>query len=204
MSTKGEKQTMKIAKTVFSKTMWMARGTATMMGLAVILAVVLGVATTALGANGKPFLLGKPNVANAVSKLIKKGPGPALDLRVGSGPPLRVNSSAKIANLNADRVDGKDSTHLGVNGLERVLAQSAFNSDSPKIVTAVCPVGKVVVGTGANVAGGKSGAPPNAETNVVIDDIDPEVNTVQVWAYEEGPIGDNWGVDATAICATAP
>jgi hypothetical protein len=35
------------------------RATVFLVGLAVILAVVLGVATSALGANGNPFLLGK-------------------------------------------------------------------------------------------------------------------------------------------------
>jgi hypothetical protein len=95
-----------------------------LVGLSVILAVVMGVASMALAANGKPFLLGRTNVATAVSTLVKKGAGPALDLRVGSGPPLRVNSSAPVANLNADKVDGQDASSLapvGAFGAERVI-----------------------------------------------------------------------------------
>lgn len=37
-----------------------------------------------------------------------------MNLRVGSGPPLAVNSSEKVAGLNADQIDGKDeSAFLG-------------------------------------------------------------------------------------------
>lgn len=96
-----------------SKVMWVGRATVFLVGLAVILALVFGVATTALGANGNPFLLGKKNVASAISTLVKQGPGPALKLQVGAGqPPLAVNSPTKVANLNADAVDGLDSTAL--------------------------------------------------------------------------------------------
>jgi hypothetical protein len=59
-------------------------------------------------ADGKPFLLGRRNVAETVSALAKRGVGPALRLLVDSGPPLEVNSQGKVANLNADKVDGKD------------------------------------------------------------------------------------------------
>jgi hypothetical protein len=93
------------------KVMWVGRATVFLVGLAVILALVFGVASTAFGANGKPFLLGKKNVASAISTLVKQGPGPALNLVVRAGqPPLKVNSSGKVANLNADKLDGLDST----------------------------------------------------------------------------------------------
>ena len=56
-----------------SKVMWMGRTTVFLVGLAVILALIFGVATTAMGANGNPFLLGKKNVASAISTLVKRG-----------------------------------------------------------------------------------------------------------------------------------
>jgi hypothetical protein len=94
-----------------SKVMWVGRATVFLVGLAVILALVFGVATTALGANGQPFFLGKRNVASAISTLVKQGAGPALRLQVGAGqPPLAVDSSGKVANLNADQLDGKSDT----------------------------------------------------------------------------------------------
>jgi hypothetical protein len=83
-------------------------------GLALVLALVFGVTTTALSATGGNFLLGKRNVADAVSTLIKQGPGPALRLVVEDNqPPMRVNASAgKATNLNADKVDGQDAEAL--------------------------------------------------------------------------------------------
>ena len=90
------------------KVMWVGRATVFSVGLAVILAVVFGAASTALGANGAPFLLGKQNFASQVSKLVKRGDGPALSLQVQDGqPPMKTNSSGKVANLNADQLDGK-------------------------------------------------------------------------------------------------
>ena len=79
-------------------------------GLALVMALVLGVATMAFGANGDFFKVGRDNFASAVSTLTKGGAGPALRLEVGSGAPLAVNSSAKVAKLNADKVDGLDSS----------------------------------------------------------------------------------------------
>lgn len=104
------------------KVMWVWRATVFLVGLSVILALLFGVATTAMGANGSPFLLGKKNVETAISTLVNKGPGPALNLVVGANqPPMKVNSSAKVANLNADGLDGKDSTQFvqGTGSVER-------------------------------------------------------------------------------------
>lgn len=96
-----------------SKVMWVGKVTVFLVGLAVILALVVGVASTALGANGDFFKVGKTNFASAVSTLSKSGAGPALSLKVDSGAPLAVNSSNKVANLNADKLDGTDSRTFG-------------------------------------------------------------------------------------------
>jgi hypothetical protein len=103
-----------MVSSLVGKVMWLGRATIFLVGLAVILALVLGVASRALGADGKPFLLGTINKATKVSTLIKGGVGPALELRVSSSndPPLRVNSTAKVDNLNADLLDGKDVSAL--------------------------------------------------------------------------------------------
>jgi hypothetical protein len=95
-------------KAIFSKVMWLGKATTFTVGLAVILALTVGFATTVLAANGNPFVLGKSNTATKVSKLIKSGVGPALELQVGSGAPLKVNSETKVDKLNADTVDGRD------------------------------------------------------------------------------------------------
>jgi len=121
-------------RSAVSKVMWVGRATVFMVGLAVILALVFGVASTALGKNGQAFILGKTsNTATKVtgligkvatgSALVVKNPsgGSALDLSVGdptadpstkSVAPMKVDSQAMVANLNSDQLDGLDSTAL--------------------------------------------------------------------------------------------
>lgn len=101
-------------RSVASKVAWVGRTAAMVFGLALVLALVFGVTTTALSATGGNFLLGKRNVADAVSTLIKQGPGPALKLVVEPNQsPMKVNASAgKATNLNADKVDGQDAEAL--------------------------------------------------------------------------------------------
>ena len=85
-----------------------------LVGLAVILALLFGAASTVSAHTGNKgfFHLAHKNVAKKVSTLVKKGAGPALNLQVGSGPPLAVNSSEKVTNLNSDQLDGVDSTQF--------------------------------------------------------------------------------------------
>jgi hypothetical protein len=115
-------------RTMVSKVIKVGRATVFLVGLAVILSLVLGVATTALGATGGNFILGKGNatttptvLAGTLSKaaqsalvVVNRSPGSALDLRVTNtnSPPMKVNSSAKVGNLNADMVDGLSSEQL--------------------------------------------------------------------------------------------
>jgi hypothetical protein len=106
-------------------------------GLALVMALVVGVASMAFGANGGTFVLGKlNNAATAVTGLVGNVDGgaalrvtnpntgtndTALDLRVGAGEaPMRVDSAGKVANLNADRVDGRDFSAFGA---QEVLSQ---------------------------------------------------------------------------------
>jgi hypothetical protein len=110
-----------------SKVVWVGRATVFMVGLAVILALLLGLASTALGANGQPFILGENNAASALTRLIGNADGStmqvvnndagdndsALSLSVQAGEaPMRVNTSAKVTNLNADKVDGRSAPLL--------------------------------------------------------------------------------------------
>jgi hypothetical protein len=89
--------------------------------------ILIGAAITAVvmwsfpvvAAVGGNLILGKANAADAVTSLSgaananlrvtnTQAASPALDLRVVAGaPPLKVNSTARVANLNADRLDGK-------------------------------------------------------------------------------------------------
>lgn len=97
-------------RTAASKVAWVGRTASMVFGLALVLALLFGMASMALGANGDFFKVGRDNVASAVSTLTKSGAGPALRLKVDSGPPLAVNKQAKVKNLNADKLDGKNSS----------------------------------------------------------------------------------------------
>src|SRR5215218_11015193 len=116
-----------MVRSVAKKVLWVGRATVFLMGLALMLALLFGMASTAFGANGGNFILGSlNNTATAITKLTGTiGGGPALrvsnpstatgstalDLQVATGKaPMKVNSSTKVTNLNADAVDGKDSS----------------------------------------------------------------------------------------------
>lgn len=86
-----------------------------------------------------------------------------------------------------------------VPGLVRIAAVSASNSNNFRTVTATCPAGKVLTGTGYEING--------ATGEVVVDDLRPNGSTVTaptavtVGAYEADPFAGNWTVTAYAICA---
>ena len=102
-------------------------------GLALVLALVLGVSSAALAAlPGDPFKLGQVNrvdrlttlvgtLSGAVVKVDNDGPGTALELRVGdpaaapatkSVAPMKVDSQGRVLNLNSDELDGKSASEF--------------------------------------------------------------------------------------------
>jgi hypothetical protein len=94
--------------------------------LAMMVAVVLGAASTVQAAPGDQFILGRLNQAfQAISRLVGDPAGPvlridnnstatgatALDLQVESGKtPMMVNSETRVTNLNADRLDDREAS----------------------------------------------------------------------------------------------
>ena len=113
-------------RSITSKAAWVGRTASMVFGLALVMALVIGAASTAWSATGGNFILGKGNAATAITKLAGAAgvDGPmlklvnndadpddtALGLKVQAGEaPMRVNSGTKVANLNADTVDGRDS-----------------------------------------------------------------------------------------------
>jgi hypothetical protein len=63
---------------------------------------------------GKSLLLGKANSANKTTSIANTGTGPALTLTTKSSAsaPFATNAKGKVANLNADRVDGLTATQV--------------------------------------------------------------------------------------------
>jgi hypothetical protein len=80
-------------------------------------------------------------------------------------------------------------------GLERIVATSPSNS-SNKSVTATCPSGKNLLGTGGEIDGGRG--------QVVLDDVTPNaaLTSVTVTGLEdETGHGAPWSLGSYAICA---
>jgi hypothetical protein len=76
--------------------------------LALVVAVGGG---TAYAATGGTFVLGKANSATTTTALTRTTVGAPLSLVAKAGSaPLAVNSTVKVTRLNADLLDGKDST----------------------------------------------------------------------------------------------
>ncbi|WP_146603923.1 hypothetical protein [Micromonospora deserti] len=86
-----------------------------------------------------------------------------------------------------------------VAGLVRVSANSASNSNDFRSVTATCPAGKVLTGTGYELTG--------VTGEGVVDDFRPNggpataPTAVTVGAYEADAFAGNWFATAYAICA---
>jgi len=148
--------------------MWVGRATVFLVGLAVILAVVFGVASAAFGANGGNFLLGRTNVATLITRLA--GPDgvngamfevqnnnagaddTALSLKVQSGePPMSVNSQTRVANLNAalaGRADSAASADLASNAADSDKLDGKDSSELPGTVVQT----KAITGNTSDVA----------------------------------------------------
>jgi hypothetical protein len=90
------------------------------------IALFVALGGTTYAATGGNFILGQSNTASSTTALSAGTTGPAFratntstgtagSFNVASGhPPFTVNSGTKVTNLNADKLDGKDSTNWKV------------------------------------------------------------------------------------------
>jgi hypothetical protein len=110
----------------------------------------------AVAATGGKFILGKSNASTSTTTLTAKR-GPALSLKANGAPALRVDNARKVPNLNADRIDGLDSTQLartsaksGAYDFTGQLVDLDENGlDDAIIAAATCPAGSQMTGGGA-------------------------------------------------------
>jgi hypothetical protein len=79
--------------------------------------LVLAANTVALATTGHAILAGKINTSSKLTTLSRTTSGPGLQVRtkLSGNPPFAVNGKGRVANLNADKVDGLDSTQLATN-----------------------------------------------------------------------------------------
>ena len=141
-----EKKGAGMLKSAASKLMWLGRTASMVFGLALVMALVLGAASMAFGANGGTFILGKlNNAATAVTGLVGNVDGAAalrvtnpnsgtndtaLDLRVQAGEaPMKVNSNTRVANLNAASAGRADSAASADTATNAQNATNAGNAD---------------------------------------------------------------------------
>jgi hypothetical protein len=158
--------------------------------LAVIVALTLAIVTPAMAATGGNFILGKINSATTFSRLSANIAGPAmqlfntstaanaraLDLVVDEGnSPMTVNSTAgKALNLDADKLDGRDSTTFMANSTYR-LGQGQERAgnvlgDGSKVLSQSCLSGDRLL----------SGGPASVNVNSdVLDSFASDTNTWQ-------------------------
>ena len=148
-----------MASRVRSRAIRLGRATVFTVGLAIILAVVLGVATTALAAvPGDAFRLGRINTidrlsslvgttANAMLRVDNNGTGPPLSLQSGAGrPPVVVNAAAGTAtNFDADQLDGRDSSAFLPAEIYEKSASQTIPAGSTSGTTATCDPGDVAL-----------------------------------------------------------
>ena len=222
-----------MTKAFFGKVMWVGRATTFCVGLAVVLAVAFGVATTALAAvPGDPFKLGKVNAVGRLTTLVgaadgamlrvdNDGFGTALDLRVGASSaapnqkvvaPMTVDSRAKVANLNADQVDGMEAEEFMRAFAHRVVARSTSDSSTTKHVTASCPEGERAVSGGASIerpAILDTQATPPAEFPVALQSVGDGASAYanstsrSATAVEMLPYDGDWRLSVSVVCVTA-
>lgn len=125
-----------------------------------VLATLVVASGGAYAATGGNFILGKANSAGATTTLTNSN-GTALALNAKTGTPaLKVNTPVRVPNLNADKLDGLDSTGLARAGMKTgVVSEAAVPLDMDDnhivdafIVEVQCPIGTVLTGGGVNDA----------------------------------------------------
>jgi hypothetical protein len=110
--------------------------------LAAAAVLVGGADLASYAATGNALILGHSNSAGGTTSLKNTGRGPALSLNnIKSAPPLVVNSSKVVKNLNADSVDSKSAQDLNGYLTYRVGRDGQVLSNDEHLFTIKAPPG---------------------------------------------------------------
>jgi hypothetical protein len=200
-----------MVKTIFSGAWRMGRATALALGVAVMLALLVGVASSAFGANGDFWKLGSGNAATQITKLGGalgvNGPmvrltnnnadtdDTALELLVQPGEsPMHVNSATRVDSLNADQVDGKSASEFVANSIykrESAVVAGTDKGDGTFVLGQACDPGDVLL----------SGGPANVNGTSSMVESFPSPGTTNSWSarIQKNGLADNFSV--VVICA---
>ncbi|MFJ9315330.1 hypothetical protein ACIRN4_14155 [Pimelobacter simplex] len=122
-----------------------------------LMALVLG-SGTAVAATGGKFILGKTNTA-AATTVLKNSKGTAIQFTSKPGTPsFKVSNSTKVPGLNADLLDGSDSSAFALTsgqtntvlGLTFPLDVDDDGLDDLLVSIATCPAGTKLTGGGGD------------------------------------------------------
>jgi hypothetical protein len=198
---------IKTMQRVLSTIWWLGKGTATLIGVAIMLAFTVGLASTALAAvPGDPFKLGRLNSIDQITRLVgsasdamlridNEGSGTALDLRVEPGEaPMTVDSDEKVADFNADKLDGETADDFVSEDKTYTESESEIGpgAGTDVQVLADCDSGDRILGGGGGAL---------LDPDIILRGSEP---TFEGWKVVAKDNGSPSFVSAKAICADFP
>lgn len=204
---------------LLKKLMRIGRATVFMTGLAVMMAIVLGVATTVLAGTGvgATFNLGKKNVVNKISQLV--GNTNSSMLRIANGntgvsatalnlkvkpahPPMKVNSSTKVNNLNADQLDGQDSSSFVQTNTNAFVRNNIYKQESPVDAGTQIADGTFVASEACNPGDVLlSGGPANINATSTLLESFPSPGSTNSWSVRINKNGQPDNFNVVVLCA---
>src|SRR4051812_32629136 len=170
-----------------------------------LVALAVSLSGTAIAANGGNVILGKANTATAQTGLTANRAGKALQITntsTGTGatplgltsaagqPPFTTNSATKVANLNADLLDGVDSTGFYASGATVFDSSRLGGHTFAQVISFAAPhvvLAATFRGVNQNFSAPFTVAPPDGAPNMLL------LATVNASAYS-ATVSSNVGI----------
>ena len=156
--------------------------------------LVVGVNAVSYATTGKPLLLGKYNSANATTTIKDTGSSSPLALLTKSSKtaPFKTNAKGKVVNLNADKLDGLDSTQLANVKAIRFKDSATSRSSNTTYHIGTVPKGTYLTTFDASLILATPGTPASPVTvscflELSIFDVAAQSSTVSIGDYNAAP-----------------